>query len=104
MSNAGGPWTDDDRLFQITVFRTFSKIATWRTVRDILGRYSTLDDLADGAFTSALDQARRRNGGPHVPARPARRERERVHPGRAGRAARHQEVLRRHGRLHPGRY
>lgn len=57
------PCTDDDRLFQITAFRTFSKTATWRTVRDILGRYPTLDDLADGAFTSALDQARQRNGG-----------------------------------------
>ena len=59
----GEPCTDEDRLFQITAFRTFSKTATWTTVRDILGRYPVLDDLADGAFASALDQARQRNGG-----------------------------------------
>jgi hypothetical protein len=59
----GEPCTDDDRLFQITAFRTFSKTATWRTVRDILGRYPILEDLADGAFTNALDQARQSNGG-----------------------------------------
>ncbi len=51
----GEPCTEDDRLFQGTAFRTFSKIATWRTVRDILGRYPTLDDLADGSFGNALD-------------------------------------------------
>ena len=59
----GEPCANEDRLFQITAFRTFSKTATWRTARDILGRYPTLDDLADGSFGSALDQARERNGG-----------------------------------------
>ncbi len=59
----GEPCTDEDRLFQITAFRTFSKTATWATVRDILGRYPTLDDLADGSFANALDTARQRNGG-----------------------------------------
>jgi hypothetical protein len=59
----GEPCSDEDRLFQITAFRTFSKAATWRTVRDILGRYPTLEDLADGSFGSALDLARERNGG-----------------------------------------
>ena len=59
----GEPCTDEDRLFQITAFRTFSKTATWDTVHDILGRYPTLDDLADGSFGRALDQARERNGG-----------------------------------------
>jgi hypothetical protein len=57
------PCSEEDRLFQVTAFRTFSKTATWTTVRGILGRYPTLDDLADGSFTSALDQARQRNGG-----------------------------------------
>jgi hypothetical protein len=57
------PCTPQDRLFQIVAFRTFSKTATWRTVRDVLGRHPVLDDLADGSFTSALDQARLRNGG-----------------------------------------
>lgn len=59
----GEPCTAEDRLFQITAFRTFSKTATWQTVRDILGRYPTLEDLADGSFGNALDQARQRNGG-----------------------------------------
>jgi hypothetical protein len=57
------PCTDEDRLFQIVAFRTFSKTATWQAVRDALGRYPVLDDLADGAFTNALDLARQRNGG-----------------------------------------
>jgi hypothetical protein len=59
----GEPCSDEDRLFQITAFRTFSKTATWATVRDILGRYPTLDDLADGSFANALDTAKQRNGG-----------------------------------------
>ena len=59
----GEPCTEEDRLFQITAFRTFSKTATWTTVRDLLGRYPVLDDLADGSFCSALDTARERNGG-----------------------------------------
>jgi hypothetical protein len=57
------PCTAEDRLFQITAFRTFSKTATWDTVREFLGRYPVLDDLADGSFTIALDLARQRNGG-----------------------------------------
>jgi hypothetical protein len=57
------PCTAEDRLFQITAFRTFSKTGTWRAVRDVLGRYPVLDDLADGSFTRALDQARQDNGG-----------------------------------------
>jgi hypothetical protein len=59
----GEPCTDEDRLFQVTAFRTFSKTATWDTVRSVLGRYPVLDDLADGSFGSALDTARQRNGG-----------------------------------------
>ena len=57
------PCTPEDRLFQIVAFRTFSRIETWRTVRGVLGRYPTLDDLADGSFTKALDHARAENGG-----------------------------------------
>ena len=55
--------TPENRLFQITAFRTLSKTATWQTARDVLGRCPTLDDLADGSFGNALDQARERNGG-----------------------------------------
>lgn len=53
----------EDRLFQIVAFRTFSKIETWRSVRQYLGHYPTLDDLGSGAFTKALEEARRQNGG-----------------------------------------
>lgn len=55
--------TPQDRIFQIVAFRTFSKIDTWRTARVRLGRYPTLDDLADGSFTAALDHAAAVNGG-----------------------------------------
>lgn len=57
------PCSPEDRLFQIVAFRTFSKIATWRTVRSVLGRYPTLEDLADGSFTKALDHAKAQNDG-----------------------------------------
>ena len=55
--------TPQDRIFQIVAFRTFSKIETWRSVRDHLGRYPTLEDLAMGAFTVALNHAAAANGG-----------------------------------------
>lgn len=57
------PCSPEDRLFQIVAFRTFSKIDTWRSVRHSLGRYPTLDDLADGSFDEALGHAKARNGG-----------------------------------------
>jgi hypothetical protein len=57
------PCSPEDRLFQIVAFRTFSKPGTWRSVQYDLGRSPTLDDLADGSFTSALEHARQRNGG-----------------------------------------
>ena len=57
------PCAPEDRLFQIVAFRTFSKIDTWRAVQEDLGRSPTLDDLADGWFTGALERARQRNGG-----------------------------------------
>jgi 5-hmdU DNA kinase-like protein len=57
------PCTPADRAFQIVAFRAFSKIETWRVVREVLGRHPLLADLADGSFTHALDQARARNGG-----------------------------------------
>ena len=57
------PCSAEDRLFQIVAFRTFSKIQTWWSVREFLGRYPTLDDLGDGSFTEALDYAKHCNGG-----------------------------------------
>ena len=53
----------EDRIFQIVVFRTFSKIDTWIAVRNFLGRYPTLDDLIDEGFRKALDHAKQQNGG-----------------------------------------
>src|SRR5260370_39444943 len=58
----GEPCTPEDRLCQIVAFRAFSKIETWRTLRELLGRYPTLDDLSDGSFGDALDVAKTRNG------------------------------------------
>lgn len=57
------PCSDEDRLFQIVAFRTFSKIETWDTVREYLGHQPTLDDLATGALTKALEHAQAKNGG-----------------------------------------
>ncbi len=57
------PCSPEDRLFQIVAFRTFSKIETWRSVRDFLGRYPTLDDLGDASFIKALEHAKDENGG-----------------------------------------
>lgn len=57
------PCSAEDRLFQIVAFRTFSRIATWRSVREFLGHYPMLDDLADGSFTRALDYAGQCNSG-----------------------------------------
>jgi len=57
------PCTDEDRLFQITAFRTFSRPATWLAAREYLGQHPTLADLADGRFTAALEHARAVTGG-----------------------------------------
>lgn len=57
------PCTPADRLFQIVAFRTFSKIDTWRSLRDYLGRHPTLNDLADGSFGEGLERTKIRNGG-----------------------------------------
>jgi alpha-glutamyl/putrescinyl thymine pyrophosphorylase clade 1 len=57
------PCTPEDRLFQITAFRTFSRPATWEAARGYLGRYPVLEDLASGRFTAALEHARAVNGG-----------------------------------------
>jgi hypothetical protein len=56
------PCTPDDRLFQITAFRTFSRIATWEELRRYLGRYPTLGDLASGAFEAALERVKAVDG------------------------------------------
>jgi hypothetical protein len=55
--------TPRDRVFQITAFRTFSNIATWKGVIEELGGPPRLEHLRSGAFETALDQVRARNGG-----------------------------------------
>lgn len=52
----------EDRLFQIVAFRTFSNIATWRGVRELLGHHPTLDDLSQCHFREALDEVRASHG------------------------------------------
>lgn len=56
------PCSTADRLFQIIAFRMFSKIETWESVHDFLGRYPTLDDLSSDSFTKALEYAQAENG------------------------------------------
>jgi hypothetical protein len=55
--------TPEDRLFQIVAFRTFSNTNTWNSLREFLGHYPTLDDLADGSFTEGIEYAKAQNGG-----------------------------------------
>src|SRR5882724_4263851 len=53
--------TLDDQLFQIVAFRTFSRIETWETVREILGHPPTISDLNSGMFAQALEATRKQN-------------------------------------------
>ena len=53
---------DEDKLFQIVAFRTFSKKETWEAVCVYLGHSPTLKDLAGGAFTKALEYTAAHNG------------------------------------------
>jgi hypothetical protein len=52
-----------DRLFQIVAFRTFSRPDTWQGAIDYLGHVPTLEDLASGAFETALDEVKAAHGG-----------------------------------------
>jgi hypothetical protein len=55
--------TPQDRIFQITAFRTFSNIATWKGVVGELGGPPRLEHLRSGALERALDDVKMRNGG-----------------------------------------
>lgn len=55
--------TDEDRIFQVVAFRTFSKIATWDALCARLGHQPTLDDLATDRFAGALETVRANLGG-----------------------------------------
>lgn len=55
------PCSPADRLFQIIAFRMFSKIETWQSLRQYLGHYPTIADLASGDFSAALEHAKAQN-------------------------------------------
>jgi hypothetical protein len=55
--------TAKDRIFQIVAFRTFSKIQTWRGVKDELGGTPRLEHLRKGSFEKALDCVKTASGG-----------------------------------------
>jgi len=50
------PRTPADAIFQITAFRTLSRIETWEELRRRLGHAPTLQNLADGSFEQALTE------------------------------------------------
>ena len=52
------PTSPQDAIFQIVAFRTFSWPDTWEGLRSLLGRYPTLEDLANGSFEDALETLR----------------------------------------------
>ena len=52
-----------DLAFEIVAFRTFSKIGTWQSLKETLGRSPRLEDLRDGSFESALSEIRQAQGG-----------------------------------------
>lgn len=54
--------TARDRIFQITAFRTFSRIATWKALIEELGGAPRLVHLESGEFGQALDRVRDRFG------------------------------------------
>jgi len=53
----------EDRLFQIVMFRTFSRISTWESILKYLGRPPSIENLADGSLLNALEHAKEVNGG-----------------------------------------
>jgi len=50
------PCSDADRLFQIVMFRTFSKNETWEKLHEKLGHYPLLKDLACDDLEKALTE------------------------------------------------
>jgi len=54
--------TPQDRLFQIVAFRTFSNIATWDKLTEILGRSPRIKDLENGDFEAALSKVKEEKG------------------------------------------
>lgn len=55
--------TEEDRLFRVVSFRTFSRPATWETVTAQLGHAPSLADLGSGRFERALTIAKKALGG-----------------------------------------
>lgn len=55
--------TEEDRLFRIVAFRTFSHTGTWDRVTKWLGGAPSLEDLKSGRFEKALEAAKQVQGG-----------------------------------------
>lgn len=55
--------TPADRLFQIIMFRLFSKIETWQDIHHFLGHYPLIRDLMDDSLRKALEYANEKNVG-----------------------------------------
>lgn len=56
----GSPAEPADKLFQIVLFRLFSRPETWKELTSELGRPPVIDDL--GRLAGALDKVRQRQG------------------------------------------
>lgn len=56
------PTAESDLAFQITAFRTFSNIRTWRSLVAYYGRKPRIEDLCDGTFERALSMIKEVNG------------------------------------------
>lgn len=51
----------EDRLFQIVLYRFFSRWTTWQSLTKILSHAPTLADLASGELAKVLEEVRRKN-------------------------------------------
>ena len=50
-----GGANNEDLVFQIVMFRLFSRIETWESLQEILGHYPLISDLADGSLEDSLN-------------------------------------------------
>lgn len=51
-----------DTIFRVLAFRFFSRIETWETIKDYLGRQPLIGDLSDGSLEKAINHAKTLNG------------------------------------------
>lgn len=63
VANKNDDSTPVDRSFQIVAFRAFSKVATWKRLRELLGGAPRLEHLVDGSFEHGLTTLKTQHGG-----------------------------------------